>query len=306
MPSTQASKRQRTNDTITHISDLPIGIIVDVSTHLSKPSKAIMAIAFTAPSSSWQCDNLTNRPSPISKAIISSSEWETFDFEDIEKSLANRLSDDDMSAVLQCINAQDVLKKLKLTGCTNITGRGLSPLRGSVVLEQIDLSLIKKTEDIDNYIYGSSVIDHSMSKDVVLSILDSIISSIGCSLKYILLPCNWRTDDQLQQFANRYNQHLNGVNCSKCTKSIRSNQRIQWYNLIDKYHYNTCYSCLKHYCRDCSTSVTNHKGSLNCCTSCRKEYCLDCDSGMPEYNTCIDCLKEKRRQRVLSCPRTYH
>ena len=89
-----------------HISDLPVGILVDVSAYLSKPSRALLAVA-SAPSSSWENKNnySMHRLSSISTAIVSSSEWDTLDFMDIEKSLANRLSDDDVYAILQCISA---------------------------------------------------------------------------------------------------------------------------------------------------------------------------------------------------------
>jgi len=145
------------------------------------------------------------------------------DFEDIEKGLASSLSDDDMSAVLQCISAHDVLKKLKLTGCVNITGQGLSPLRESVVLEQIDLSLLKQYDKPDD-----SETHYSLNVEIVLPILDSIISSTGCSLKHILLPYNWKSIDSnsytsLEQFISRYNRVLNDrrINCSNCTKYSR-------------------------------------------------------------------------------------
>lgn len=164
MASIQTNKRRRTDNTVTHISDLPVGILVDVSAYLSKPSRAMLAAAFTAPSTSWQNNDSMHRPSPISTAIVSAQQWNTLDFVDIEKKLANRLSDDDLSAMLQCINAQDVLKKLKLTGCININGQGLSPLRGSVVLEQIDLCLLKKYEDPTS----ARRLQDSLSKDIVL------------------------------------------------------------------------------------------------------------------------------------------
>ena len=67
---------------------------------------------------------MTHRQSPISTAIVSASKWDTLDFEDINKELANKLTDDDINAVLKSINAHDVLKKLKLCGCINITGKG--------------------------------------------------------------------------------------------------------------------------------------------------------------------------------------
>ena len=82
-----------------------------------------------APSTSWDKNYIKHRPSPpspITKAIISSSlsNLDTLDFEDIEKSLAAKLNDEDINAILQCINAKN-LKRLKLAGCVNINGWGL-------------------------------------------------------------------------------------------------------------------------------------------------------------------------------------
>ena len=47
-------------------------------------------------------------------------------------------------SIAPVLNAHDVLKRLKLCGCVNITGLGLNPLRGSIVLEQIDIGLVGK------------------------------------------------------------------------------------------------------------------------------------------------------------------
>ena len=43
-----------------------------------------------------------------STAIISAHQWDILDFEDVGKGLANKLSDNDLCSILQCINAQDV------------------------------------------------------------------------------------------------------------------------------------------------------------------------------------------------------
>ena len=186
-------RRRRTAANTLHISDLPIGFIADVSAYLTKPSRAILAVAFTTSSSSslWQTDyEVMHRLSPISKAIVSASQWDILDFEDINKELANKLTDDDISAVLKSINARDVLKRLKLCGCINITGIGLHPLQGSVELEQIDISILGRNE--------RPRVDHEskISEEVVVPILESIVSSIGCSLKCIQLNTNWRYEWQ--------------------------------------------------------------------------------------------------------------
>jgi hypothetical protein len=100
------NKRRRTASDTLHISDLPIGFIADVSAYLPKPSRAILAVAFTS-SPLWQNNDLMHQLSPISKAIISASQWDILDFEDINKELAYELTDYDISTVLKSINAQD-------------------------------------------------------------------------------------------------------------------------------------------------------------------------------------------------------
>lgn len=96
-------------------------------------------------------DTQAKQPSNnLSKAIISScqDQFQILDFEDIEKKLAFELSDDDIGAVLTCINAKDNIKRIMLAGLVNIDGEGLNPLRGSTVLDQIDLSTVGKHEKL--------------------------------------------------------------------------------------------------------------------------------------------------------------
>ena len=119
MASSAPIRRPTAPDTL-NISDLPVGILVDIAAYLANPSKALLAVAFSAPSSSWRNNDLMHRLSPISTAIVSAQQWDILDIEDIEKELANKLMDDDIYAVLKCISARDVLKRLKLCGCIYI------------------------------------------------------------------------------------------------------------------------------------------------------------------------------------------
>ena len=127
-----------------------------------------------------------------SNAIVTSAssnnnnKWTILDFGDIEKSLAAKLTDDDINAVLQCISAKSNLKILKLAGCVNITGSCLNILRLATGLEQIDLSLVGKHEvphiEPEPLICESTIID----------ILDSIIIQRGSSLKHLEFPTKFR------------------------------------------------------------------------------------------------------------------
>jgi len=282
-------RRRRTAADILHISDLPIGFIADVSAYLTKPSKAILAVAFSAPSSSWRNDNLMHRQSSISKAIISASQWDTLDFEDVEKDLANKLTDDDIYAILKSINAHDVLKKFKLCGCTNIEGYGLSPLRGSAVLELLDISIVGKYEK--QHIEPSGL---KISTGVVISVLHSIISADGCSLKYILFPRSITKaeirDPKLAEIRGRYNRLFDerGLSCTSCYTAIQgegahSSGWLSFYGYQNK----MCYDCLKPFCDECAaTDATDNEDSvLRWCNHCEKDYCYDC----APCATCVGC-----------------
>jgi len=54
MATIDGNKRPKIDGDSLHINDLPIGFLVEVSTYLSKPSRAVFAAALSAPSSSWK------------------------------------------------------------------------------------------------------------------------------------------------------------------------------------------------------------------------------------------------------------
>jgi hypothetical protein len=78
--------------------------------------------------------------------MAQSYNWDVLDFKDIEKALAKKLLDDDIGGLLVCTEAVNTIKVLTLSGCTNIIGRGLEPLGGLRVLEQLDLSPVGNEE----------------------------------------------------------------------------------------------------------------------------------------------------------------
>ena len=151
MATISGSKRPRIDGDIPHISNLPIGFLADVSSYLTHPSRAIFAVSLSSTKCQKDSNNIM-RQSDVSKAIISSCEWDTLDFTDIEDSLAYKLTDDDLHSILIAINANQTLKSLKLTNCINIVGHGLKALRESNVLELLDLSLVGKYESYSKHV----------------------------------------------------------------------------------------------------------------------------------------------------------
>ena len=274
-----------------HLTDLPSGILSHTASFLGDPFiKVFLAIALD--------ENSAVLPER-SSAIIGNHQWDTLNFGQIEKDLAAKLSDLDIERVLLCIDAVNKLKRLKLTNCTNITGTGLEPLRGSVVIEQIDLSLVgyKKYRGRDSDTAPSISLDH------VLPILDSIIAREGCALKHLHFPSVWRKeptkDSEFHAFIKRYNRmyrNRGAVNCLECNTSPQRN-RAKWIGTATSgnnygIHFHTCYGCLEHFCYSCNIDGVKKTTMLDC-VICKRDYCKEC-MGMTECsgcdrNICHDC-----------------
>ena len=121
--------------------------------------------------------------------------WDILDFSQHDYALRWNLTDDDLCALLVVIDGRNKLKKLFLTrpepwksGCSNVKGCGLEPLRGSDVMVQIDI----------DYPY--------ISEDVALPIIESFIENRQSSLRHISLPEHWRKNksSNLVSFLRRY------------------------------------------------------------------------------------------------------
>ena len=275
------NKRKRTSpqeDDGICITDLHDNAIAHAASYLSKPSRAIFAVVMT-PRAKLHCKQPSSSSASNNHILTSSPElWETLDFADIEKSLAEKLNDKDISDILTAIGARNNIKCLKITGCVNILGGGLNPLRGSTVLEQIDLSCVGQ--------YETPYLDPapSISQQEVVPILDSIVKADGASLAYLQLPKKWRTDEggrstQLTELLETYNNLVlsrREGKCSKCRELccerdnfcgwINRDANSSYYGLQNR----TCSKCLESFCEECQNYW------LEYCLNCEKDYCIDC------------------------------
>jgi len=278
-----SNKRRRTttsNNNGTHIKDLPDGILVGISSYLAKPSAVLFALSMTIDSRSTQ----------TSKAIISKHNWNVLDFSDIEKRLASKLRDCEIDTILRSIDAVSNLKILKLGGCVKITGSGLDLLRSSVVIQQIDMSLVGKHEA------PTIKREPKLSEDIVLPILDDIISrGRASSLKQLELPKKWRDaqSTDMDDFLARYNGYLRNqrYSCSKCDRVCVETGRNEWIGLQrDEWHgiqNYTCFGCLNHFCYDGDCVDGNGDYYVQLCKKCEKVYCKVCIS----TSSCSNCYR---------------
>ena len=124
-------------------------LLSHVAAFLPKPSRALLAVALNAPSSSPMWDDaagLEGRLSAGSRAVLSTDDWEELDFCAVdERTLQTNLTDDELRATLACIDAPNKLRKLMMHYCgKTFSGHGLDILRGSLVIEQISLVEMKR------------------------------------------------------------------------------------------------------------------------------------------------------------------
>ncbi len=275
MLSKHSSKRRRVDaaDGPTRIADLPIEALSIVGSFLAAPSRALFAVSFG--------NDLTGE----NRSKIAGTEWRNLDFGEIEKNLAAKLSDNHIDAILRCINAVNKVQKLKLTNCINISGAGLASLRGSEVIEKIDLSL--------NGDHESAEISPvpAISCDIVVPILDSIIEDEGSSLMHIQFPKHWHersTDSAFHQFLLRYKAVLEDpryINCCmECDEEIEADAvNVDVHNFGYGVQMNICYSCFsqQRYCNDCEEE------EMPFCFMCERVYCDGCS----EINSCENCTE---------------
>ncbi|KAL7527225.1 hypothetical protein ACHAWF_002087 [Thalassiosira exigua] len=249
---------------------LPGSILSTVATYLAVPSRAFLAVALTAPSSSFVWGNVKETPTlsvASNSVLLPHSQWEVLNFSEVEMRPGCPMRDHDLRAVLLCVGARNQLKRLKLVNCNCIQGDGLEPLRGSVVLEQMDLSLVEQESEYDR---GGKI-----CLDTIVPILESIVSKEGCVLRHIDFPQKHSMVKNVERFNRFVDTYCNvianrGNRCSKCNDVCNT---IQVVRSIGRWRYqsNTCCKCTKHYC-------SKPTCFLEGCGRCGKHHCKDCTS----------------------------
>eukprot|EP00984_Skeletonema_dohrnii_P008147 scaffold2987_cov77-Skeletonema_dohrnii-CCMP3373.AAC.5 len=298
---------------IIRLPDLPVEPLTHVASYLAPPSRALFDVALNFDAKPNSADSSSG------SSAIAGNDWDALDFGDIEKDLAAKLTDDDISGVLVCIDAVNNLKKLSLTNCINITGVGLEPLRGSIIIEQIDLSLVgyHESPELDQ--------EPPLSCTEVLPILVSIIERGFFALKHLHFPWSWRQDErnieypwesEFHNFLLQYNDallHNRDVSCLRCDRNLPPD-RIGWMvtshgtPLAYGSQSFTCFLCHVENAKGYTASIAKkwkHArvvrkiagdcGDFKQCYHCQEKICYscvseeDCQDSPANSVTCITC-----------------
>ncbi|KAK1745670.1 hypothetical protein QTG54_003594 [Skeletonema marinoi] len=233
------------------------------------------------------------------KQYYDSRQCEVLDFVDIPLSLASRLSDDDLGAILVCIDAKHKLKQLKLTHCTNVVGHGLEPLRGSTVVEKLDLGLVRQFEAPylrrapGGSIYEFLFDDAKLSEGPVCAIIDSIYRRETDSLDRLQYPHKWSVNlsepdvlvpiydnnvlrsERVKQLVDEHNIIVNKFAC--CLYFGYEDEKDLCSSLEDDESLGSALVDVCISCKDASFTVCSNCNDIVCYECCDADKCDDCD-----------------------------
>jgi len=237
----------------------------------------------------------------MSKTIATASveDWDIVDFKDIQDICGRNLTDDDVRWILLAMDGVNKIKSLKLTNCIAITGVGLEPLTGSIVLERIDLSLVGDHEN------PTITPEPPISVSIVVPILNSIIEREDNVLVHVQLPKKWRVErsDVLTRFLQRFDIVLTRrrCECSRCDRICEGDWRQDYESLFNKLvHWQecrfkgyerygmvamSCFQCKENFCLRCGW---NGEGA-SYCMRCEKFYCQGCNAVEHCEGNCTTC-----------------
>ena len=223
------------------------------------------------------------------------------------------ITDNQLSALLVKINAKENTRSISLIGCRDITGRGLVPLSGSRVLENIDLRVrgsLPLTGDLGKK-DGPMGIDEVFVTRILYSMLPSdeyhpfalrrVVFRHGFFLRPILFgffqyfDC-WKKIQETRSTScckcNRLFADVCNRRCCHCTEfpcfdDKCSNEMVSCSLCLDtccsmkKDEYILCSICDEYYCEPCAMPLV--------CTDCKVKKCQWCSNIVK----CVGCNKIK-------------
>lgn len=248
----------------------------------------------------------------------SSAEYQKAVFEEIPKKRWNvinlsgnkTITDDQLRVFLTNINAKENTQKLSLVGCVNIRGPGLEPLRGSRVLEDIDLRVRGSLplKGADGKLYGPSGLNEECVSSLLFSMLplqteNAWARGSEVALRRVAIRPTYNMYCSFPRFYE-YHHSLKppGMNsCRLCFLQTDKSEETLRCSMCNKQYCidcampPTCSKCTKQMCQWCSNVVECAGCNKRSCAShgyescggCENVFCQDCQDNALE--TCVVC-----------------
>ena len=360
----------------TTVNHLSADLWCDIADFLPKTSRALLAVALTAPPASFRESGWKGQPHAVSRAIISSakdcalsdafleklgdaerfedlmkgeqhdsknygdfnfrdgltqqikhyynSQWEMMDFVDLPKALASRLSDDDVGAVLVCIDAANNLKRLKLTNCFNVVGTCLEPLRRSTVLEYVDLELVREFDkpwfeieskdrvdtglDLRRAAIERQFDDMRLCEGPVFDVLNEILREDGNSLRRLQYPFKWYCDPPTDSNVFGDYEWVHQTMSGRCNEFVNEHNAV-----VNKYacclYFSADVDSVFAYIRSCleknrdspsdyaNICIGCSDTSYSFCAHCNEILCIECSAtdecSVCDVRYCLSCCSDR-------------
>jgi hypothetical protein len=206
-------------------------------------------------------------------SAFTQKDWEMVGFTDGNKESTNELSDEDIHCALLVIDAKNKLKKLKLPSA--LTCRGLIPLHGSIVLQQLVFPR--------KLLYGNAQANTSANE--IIPILESILSKGNNSFMHFgLLKRHLGAEDKkkISHFMEKHKGKLG--RCRRCAIVFCNGSRSQG---------RSCEKCGKKFCRKCAEN-SRCDGVEYACDLCERHLCQACSGSLRDIGragmACRDCI----------------
>jgi len=234
-------------------SFLPRQILVNILTYLDLHSLVIFS----------GCSSLTK---DIVFKQMPTGRWETIQI--CCRGRPCTINDEQLAAFLHNINAVEKTRLLSLVGCPSLTGRGIEPLSGSTVLEDIDLrfrgTLPLKGRD------GKRNGDSSIDTAVVTRILRTMLPPTA-------------DEDRIAPFALRRVVFRPTVpNPSNSSRFGYNHDIVQFWSYFQCCKRSVAIQRKAKQCKD-----NSGEKSIGKCSICCEYFCVGCDNGRDDFIKCL-------------------
>ena len=200
------------------------------------------------------------------------------------------IDDAQLSAFLRNINAVENTKVLSLVGCPSLTGRGIEPLTGSTVLEDIDLRMrgtfplkgeLAKRQGDSSFNKHSSFITRVLRTMLPLTASEDIAPF---KLRRVVLPRATKSDGCWNLYY--FFKHLKSCKKSFANQLISKhcNKQSTCLDTCGGKEFGTCSKCMEVFCFTCSFDQNYVK-----CSLCEELQCPSCKEG--QNIKCVVCEK---------------
>lgn len=214
----------------------------------------------------------------------------------------SQITDDQLCAFLKHINAKENTSSLSLVGCVNIHGPGLTPLHGSMVMEDIDLRVCGSLPLLGEHgkFHGPSGLMEECISQMLFSMLplqrdlkegrkQLALRRVAIRPEFQIISRRFHNHSDVFrrffQYHHSLKRFLPPMDPQRCTSKICRLCYVEPY----KTDAVTCTVCLKHYCIACAMPPT--------CSECAKQKCQWCSNVME----CGGCNKQSCASHGYEC-----